>query len=269
MIERIQHDDVVQLRLTGRVSRLLGYSASAYLVRGALVDIGFPKVAADVARALEELRPEGAFITHHHEDHAGNAELFAARGIPIGAGEDTLAALRALKPIAFYRWVTWGTPAPLHTPVVPYEHGSLTLRRSPGHSSDHHVVWDAERETLFAGDLFLGVKVRIAHPGEHPRLLAESVRAAAALRPRRMFCAHRGLIPDPVSALVAKAEWLDEIIGEIDRRIADGWNDDAIRSAVLGGESASGRFSRGDYSRGNFVRAVRRTAIDTTTSVVG
>lgn len=262
MIERIQHDGVVQLRLTGRVSRLLGYSASAYFTRGVLVDVGFPKVAAELSRALDELRPTGAFITHHHEDHAGNAELFATRGIPLGAGEDTIASLRTLRSIALYRWVTWGTPVPLRTRVVPFTHDALALIRSPGHSTDHHVVWDAGRETLFAGDLFLGVKVRIAHPGENPRLLVASVRAAAALRPRRMFCAHRGFVADPVAALTAKAAWLDDTIGVIDRRIADGWNDDAIRAEVLGGESASGWFSRGDYSRGNFVRAVRRSRLD-------
>ena len=37
--------------------------------------------------------------------------------------------------------------------------------------------WDAERETVFGGDLFLGVRVRVAHPGEDPRQLARSVRA--------------------------------------------------------------------------------------------
>lgn len=258
MIERISHGDVVQLRMTSRVSRLIGYSASAYVTQGALVDIGFPKVAADLSRLLDELRPTGAFITHHHEDHAGNAELLAARGIPIAAGADTLVRLRAVKPIAFYRWVTWGTPVSLRSPVAPLAQEALTLIHAPGHSPDHHIVWDRERETLFAGDLFLGVKVRIAHPGEDPRQLAESVRAAAALRPRRLFCAHRGIIERPVEMLLAKADWLEETIDEITARIAQGWSDDVIRAEVLGGESMSGHISRGDYSRGNFVRAVRR-----------
>ncbi len=249
----------MQLRMTSRASRAFGFSASAWFSRGVLVDVGFPKVQGALSRLLDELRPSGAFLTHHHEDHAGNAQLCAARGIPISAGADTLAALRALKPIAAYRWITWGTPVPLQASVASFSHDSLALIRAPGHSPDHHVVWDAERETLFAGDLFLGVKVRIAHPGEDPRLLSHSVRAAAALRPRRLFCAHRGSVEQPVALLLAKADWLDETIAQIESRIREGWSDRAIRSGVFGGESASGYFSRGDYSRGNFVRAVRRT----------
>lgn len=259
MIERVDHGDVVQLRMTSGPSRLLGYSASAYFARGALVEVGFPKVWPELGAILDELRPAGVFLTHYHEDHAGNAEAVAARGIPIAAGAETLKSLRELRPIELYRSVTWGTPHALRSPVSPFVHDTMRLIPSPGHSRDHHVVWDAGRATMFAGDLFLGVKVRIAHPGEDPRQLARSVRAAAALEPARLFCAHRGAVPSPVAALRAKADWLDDTIGEMDRLISAGWSDRAIRRRLLGGESLSGHLSRGDYSRGNFVRAVRRT----------
>jgi hypothetical protein len=111
---------------------------------------------------------------------------------------------------------------------------------------------------LFGGDLFLGVKVRIAHPGEDPRLLARTLRTVAALGPTRLFDAHRGFVPDPAPALVAKADWTDETIAAIERRIAAGAPDEVIVRELFGGESLPGRVSGGDYSRTNFVRAVRR-----------
>jgi glyoxylase-like metal-dependent hydrolase (beta-lactamase superfamily II) len=142
--------------------------------------------------------------------------------------------------------------------VEPLESEPLELIPTPGHASDHHVVWDAERETLFAGDLFLGVKVRAAHPGEDPRQLARSVRTAAALRPKRMFDSHRGLVPEPVATLLAKADWLDDTIARIERLITQGWSDRAITRMILGREDAAHYMSRGALSKVNFVRAVRR-----------
>lgn len=197
-------------------------------------------------------------LTHHHEDHAGNAELVARAEIPMAASPATLAALRSPTSIRLYRRVTWGTPPPLRTPVVPFAHDDFRLIPAPGHSHDHHVVWDASTGTLFGGDLYLGVKVRIAHPGEDPRLLARTLRAIASLGPVRLFDAHRGFVGAPASLLESKADWIDETIHAIEQRIAAGASDAGIVRELFGGESVPGYLSHGDYSRTNFVRAVRR-----------
>lgn len=260
MITIETYDDVTRLHMSTPLGRALGYTASAYLLRGVLVDVGFPAVARDFVALLGRMRPAGALITHWHEDHAGNVGLVAAAGIPLAMSDATLQILRAAPDIGFYRRAIWGTPPRRLTPFRELPAGALRLVPAPGHSADHHIVWDAERETLFSGDLFLGVKVRLAHPGENPRVLARSVRAAAALAPRRMFDAHRGLVPRPVEALLAKAQWLDDTIGEIERRIDAGWNDRAIVQDVLGREQLTSVVSRGKMSKENLVRAVRRGA---------
>ncbi len=243
--------------MSSRRSRLVGYAVAAYLVRGALVDSGFPRIGQRFARLLDEMPVRGAFMTHQHEDHAGNAELLAARGVPLAMGALTREVLAAPSRIELYRRVVWGTPATLATPTAAFDDDALALLPAPGHTPDHHVVWDRERGTLFAGDLYLGVKVRIAHPSERPRETMRSVRRFAALAPERMFCAHRGLVADPAAALTAKAEWMAETIGRVEARIAEGWNDAAIRDDVLEGESATGYVTNGEYARINFVRAVR------------
>jgi glyoxylase-like metal-dependent hydrolase (beta-lactamase superfamily II) len=257
MLEVETFGDVARVLMSSRRSRMVGYSVSAYLVHGMLVDAGFPGVAREFGAYLHSVRPRGVLLTHFHEDHAGNAELVAARGIPIAAAPATVAALRAAEQIGLYRRLIWGEVVPLRSSIVPLESGSLTLVHTPGHSHDHHVVWDPESETLFAGDLFLGVKVRVAHPAEDPRLIVRSVRAAAALGPRRMFDAHRGLVHDPIGALNAKADWLEETIAAIERRIDQGWPDRAIARDLLGREELPHYISRGGLSRINLVRAVR------------
>jgi glyoxylase-like metal-dependent hydrolase (beta-lactamase superfamily II) len=258
MVEVERHGDVTRLHFSSPRSRLVGYAVSAYVVDGVLVDTGFPAVRADVARLLDELRPRGAVVTHEHEDHAGNVELIARRGVPLGASAATLAAVRDVGGIGLYRHFTWGAMPPLRSAVERFDPAPLALVPAPGHSPDHHVVWDAARETVFGGDLFLGVKVRVAHHDERPRLLARSLRAVAGLRPRRLFDAHRGLVERPAAALRAKADWLEEMIGRIEWRVAQGWGDRAIRREVLGPEEPTGYFSLGEYSRTSFVRAVRR-----------
>lgn len=255
---RIQsHGDVTQVLMTSTVGRSIGYDVSAYLTRSVLVDLGFPLVARAVARYLTRARPDGILITHHHEDHGGNAELAARMGIPIGASDATLALLQQPVHLALHRRVIWGNPPPLRAPITAFSSDALRLVPTPGHASDHHIVWDAERETIFGGDLFLGVKVRAAHPDERPRALVRSLRHAAALRPRRFFDAHRGVVRDPVSALLAKADWLDDTIGAIERRIAEGWSNRAIARAVLGREDLGYYVSRGAMSRLMFVARVR------------
>lgn len=253
------HDDVTRVVMSTRLSRSLGFDVSAYLVRGVLIDSGFPAVRQEFGAYLARVRPEGVVLTHYHEDHAGNVNLVAARGLPIALSPATHETLLAGRRIGLYRQAVWGGLEPLTTAFERYAHDALEMIPAPGHSADHHVVWDAERETLFAGDLFLGVKVRAVHGGENPRTLARSVRAAAALGPRRVFDAHRGLVRDPVGSLNAKADWLDETIAAIERGIDAGRSDRAITRAVLGREASAHYVSNGGLSRINFVRAVRAT----------
>ena len=241
-------------------SRTAGYGVSAFSTRGALIDTGFPGVRGEFERLLDTLRPDGVILTHYHEDHAGNAELVARRGIPLAAPPATLPLIRSRQQMGAYRRWCWGAVPTLASPVVPFEHPMLELVPTPGHSADHHAVWDAEREVLFAGDLFLGVKVRVARPGEDPRILAASLRQAAALRPRLMFDSHRGPVADPTKALIAKAEWLEDAIAMVDRYAQAGWSDGEITRAVLGKEELVAYASFGDLSRLNFVRAVRTSA---------
>jgi endoribonuclease LACTB2 len=261
MLRIERYGDVTRVHMTSWRGRLVGYDVSAYLAQDVLIDTGFPHVADDFSRFLDVSRIRGVIVTHWHEDHAGNAALAAARGLPLAISSQTLAQLggSAAASIRFYRRFVWGIAPPVESAVVPLEDDRLRVIHTPGHTSDHHVVWDEERATLFSGDLFLGVKVRATFPDEHPRQLVESLRRAAALRPERMFDAHRGAVREPTNALLLKADWLDEIITRIEAKIDAGWGDRAIRRHVLGRENAVGVISGGEYSKLTMVRAVRRS----------
>ena len=259
MLRIERHGDVTRLVLTHWRSRAVGYQVSAYFARGTLIDTGFPAAAPSLARWLDEARPAGVVVTHHHEDHAGNLPLIGARSLPVVVPARTLEWALAPERIGLYRRFTWGTPVPLAAAPRRYEPEGLELLATPGHAPDHHVVWDAERETLFSGDLFVGVKVRVARRDEDPREHVRQLRRIAALRPRRMFDAHRGAVSEPATALLAKADWMEETIGRIDRRAEEGADARVIAREVLGREDGAWWFSAGDYGRRSLVEAVLST----------
>ena len=258
MIETAICDDVASHRLTWWRSRTIGYGVHVYAVRGVLIDTGFPAVARDIRALVRSARVRGAMVTHQHEDHAGNIELLASLGLPIAIGDLTRGAISAPHPIGLYRQYTWRAMTPLRSPIAPFHDASLELVPTPGHSVDHHVVWDHDTATLFAGDLFLGVKVRIAHPYEDPCAAVRSLRAMIARRPLRMFCGHRGAVRDPIGALTAKADWTDALITDIERLHREGADHTEIRRRLLGPRGRVHWISRGDYSPDNIVRAVLR-----------
>ncbi|MBX9927922.1 MAG: MBL fold metallo-hydrolase [Gemmatimonadaceae bacterium] len=257
MIVRESYGDVVRYHTWNRSARIAGLSVSAYRIRDVLIDCAFPQLRAEFAVLLRTEPVRGAIVTHAHEDHAGNVPLLQEMGIPVQLAPDTAAALAHPAPLRAYRRLTWGSPRPLGGPVTPFADPTLALAPAPGHSPDHHVVWDASTGTLFSADLFLGVKVRLSHAYESPRTTEQELRRWVAVAPARVFCAHRGLVPGAAKALHTKAEWLAEMIGRVADAVARGESDRAITRRLLGGEDRTGIVSFGEYANVNFARAVR------------
>lgn len=256
MIEVTRHDDVLRLRGSTRASRAIDYEVSAYVVRGVLVDALFPAVGDEFAAWLRVNRLDGALVTHHHEDHAGNVDRLVAAGTPVGMAPATLERVRRPAAIGAYRRVCWHRAAPLPRDPEPFAAAGLELVPTPGHTPDHHVVWDPTTGTVFGGDLFIGVKVRVAHPGEDVRGQPEQLRRIAALHPRRYFDAHRGPVEQPVERLLAKAQWIDDTVGAIERLADEGRDARTIERTVLGPRDLTDWVSRGDYARANVVASV-------------
>jgi ribonuclease/clavin/mitogillin len=258
MIELSAFGDVTRLRFWTWRSQAVGYDVSCYMVHGILIDTAFRHVGRELRSVLHQLRPRAAILTHWHEDHAGNAPDLVAGRLPMWMHQYTEAKLRERQQVKFYRHFTWGRPRKLETDVVPFDPEPLRVIHTPGHSTDHHVVFDDTTRTLFSADLWLGVKVRIVGATENPYEIVESLGRAMALEPRRMFDAHRGLVERPLNALRAKRDWLQDTIGAIERRLDAGDPEAVILRDLLGGEERTAYASQGEYSRRNLIRTVVR-----------
>lgn len=263
MLRQIPHGDVLELHFSTYRSRSMRYAVSAFVTRDVLVDCGFPSIANDLRHWIAANRLDGAIMTHGHEDHAGNLQVLADLDIPVQMAAATERLAREPGHIGWYRRAVWGRYAPFRGTVKPFAHPALALKSTLGHSPDHQVVWDAERGNVFGGDLFIGVKVRIAHIDEDIRGQVGALRDVASWNPARYFDGHKGLLPNPVKLLTAKADWIEEMIGEIESRVHRGFTDRAILAEVLGGEERTGIVSFGDYSRINFVRSIRNSMATT------
>jgi ribonuclease/clavin/mitogillin len=253
-----RYGDVTRLRMVSAAGRAIGIDVSAYVVRGVMIDTGFARARDPLLRAVRSLNIRAAIVTHWHEDHAGNVAALAAHGTPLTLRADTEATLRSFPRIELYRRLVWGPPPSLADNVHPPDVADLACVHTPGHSSDHQIVWDESTKTAFTGDLWLGVRARTVHSTEDPYAIVESLRAVRALSPDRMFDAHRGLIEPAKEALDRKIDWLSTTLATIESRINAGENDATIVRRVLGGEDAAAVVSRGHYSRLNLVRIVRR-----------
>jgi ribonuclease/clavin/mitogillin len=249
---------VVRLALSGWRGRAAGYVVSAYVIDGVLIDTGFPAVADEVSGAVAALVPRGAIVTHWHEDHAGNVAALAEAGLPIHMHARGEAALRSLEPIRLYRRLTWGRNRRLAVPLRDFDVSPLQIIATPGHTEDHIAIWHPERRIVATGDLFIGVKVRVAHEDESPRNLLASLRTVMALEPRLLLDAHRGAVRNPLPLLGAKIDWLEELIGVITALAETGLSERDIQRRVLGRETVVGWVSRGEYSKRALVRSVLR-----------
>lgn len=247
---------VQEILLRGWVGRAMGYDVRAYVIDGVLIDTGFPRARTALLAAATTLGVRGAVITHWHEDHAGNAPVLAARGVPLVMHPACETTLRVRPAIAFYRRAVWSRSPALNGAVIPFDPAPLRVIAAPGHSSDHLMVWDESRRIIASGDLFLGIKVRVAHVHERPRALVASLRAALALEPLLLLDAHRGVLDDAASRLRAKLAFLERTIDQIETLAAQRVDEQSIQNRLLGREGTIGWLSQGEYSKRAFVRAV-------------
>jgi glyoxylase-like metal-dependent hydrolase (beta-lactamase superfamily II) len=256
--------EVEVLRLETRLSRAMSYCAYAALVDGVLVDSGFVHARAQLLRALEGRRIERVVNTHAHEDHVGNNRELAERfGAEIAAPAAGVAALGRPDRIAAlpYQRILWGVPSPVAAAPLPAEIRTLRFRLdvvpTPGHSRDHVCFHEAERGWLFAGDLYLGSQVRLARPFENAADLVSSLARVVSLRPRVVFCGHRGPLEDGAAALERKLRFLSGLREQALALARRGAQPEEIAARLAPGEPLAYRLlTWGDMSRLNFVRSL-------------
>ena len=184
-----------------------------YYLDGMLIDTGQSHMRREALAAVGHQPVHTILLTHHHEDHSGNAAAFHHRtGAAVKGHALTAAKLKKGYRILPYQHLIWGRAAPV--PVTPIDgpvasaHCTLTPIATPGHSRDHTVYLEKDRGWLFSGDLFIGEKIKFFRVDENFDDQLRSLDRVLKLDFDTLFCAHNPRLEHGKRHLRRKRDYL-------------------------------------------------------------
>jgi glyoxylase-like metal-dependent hydrolase (beta-lactamase superfamily II) len=231
------------------------------MVDGLMVDTGPVCARAALLPQVLAYKPEQVFLTHFHEDHAGNATLFSERlQIPLYRSPATMDEWNRLV-LPKYRRLIWGNkrekmrgndvPELIRTPNFQFY-----VLPTPGHSPDHVSLVEAERGWLFAGDMFLGTRLHYGMRGESVLGLIQSLRKVLAYPIVTVFCGQAGIVPNGREALTRKLDYLEWLVNETIRLNNQGCDEGEIAKRLLPPNPIVTFFSGGEMSPIHLIRSI-------------
>jgi glyoxylase-like metal-dependent hydrolase (beta-lactamase superfamily II) len=264
---RFEFSDVGAFRV-GRFNLGISTSCIVYRLGSGIIDTGPPNQWSIVRRFVEEKAISHVLVTHHHEDHSGNAArvhteitgtvLFPPTGLAFARDGFRL------RP---YQRVVWGVPERFVPEPMPDEvrlaHGvRLRAIHTPGHSPDMTCFLEPERGWLFSGDLYIASRPRLLRADENVDDEIESLQRVLDLDFETVFCAHRGVVTDGKRAIRTKLDYLTSLRDEVRELHDEGKSIRAITRTLLGRESLMTLITSFHFSKRNLVRKCleRRTA---------
>lgn len=262
------HGEVLRLKMARTLLGKALHRVSAYWVDGLLIDAGPPPVAGALVDLLQPRGVSAVAVTHHHEDHVGAAAEYLRRGVPVYAPAPALAMLRRGPALPLYRRLVWGRVEPFAARPLGDElvHRGRRYRviSTPGHAHDHVVFYDPERRWVFGGDLFVHERVHSLRRIESVHRHLDSLRRIVSLdpAPQRWFCAHAGVLEDPLPRLRAKIRFWEELEEQSWALLQQGLPPGRIARQLLGREGLLTVLSLGDFSKRNLIRDLLRGAPD-------
>jgi glyoxylase-like metal-dependent hydrolase (beta-lactamase superfamily II) len=243
-----------------------------YAVGDTLVDTGISSVGDEVEAAARKAKVERVVLTHHHEDHSGNAARIAALGAEILATAPGVKLVAHDLPRRFYQHVLWGEADPVAAREVAAEVplGRFTAHVVPasGHSVDQLALHVPERGWLLSGDAFAAERVKVFRGDEDFHESCATLERFLTLDFDALLCAHRPRFTGGKEAIRAKLSWLRELEGRVKTSRSKGRS---VRRIVreLGIEPSSAFFTItfGDVTTANLVRSIldgprRRTEVE-------
>jgi glyoxylase-like metal-dependent hydrolase (beta-lactamase superfamily II) len=232
-----------------------------YAVADTLVDTGLESQGDSLSAFARSAGVRRALITHHHEDHAGNAQRLSREGVAVLAGAATAALVARDLPITFYQHFLWGKARPARAQVLG-EEVELGGRRAllipaPGHCVDQVAFHVPEEGWLFSGDAFLHEHVKLFRRDEDFAATTATLERFLSLDFDVLLCAHRPRLTRGKEAIAEKLRWLRDIEGEVIRLHRQGAGvAEIVRRLPLTPPLPILRLALGDVSTANMVRSI-------------
>lgn len=212
-------------------------SVFLYVVDGLLIDTGQQRMQKQIVELLEAKTLGQIILTHHHEDHSGNAAVLSKRhSIPATGHPLTAEKMRFGFPILPYQRYVWGKAPPLDvTPLagmIETDRYTFTPIHTPGHSKDHTVFLEKQHGWLFSGDLYLGEQIKFFRSDERFGDQMASLKKVLQYDFKALLCSHNPSLKDGKSKLSRKLQYLEDLYGNIQQMVQKGYSQRAIIKAL-------------------------------------
>lgn len=262
--DRYQHAHVDGARV-GRINMGINSTFIVYRIGTTLIDGGPSNQWHSVKSFITEQPVEQLLISHHHEDHSGNAANIARHChlTPL-APELARRKLATGYPTPLLQKLTWGSPQPVQTAPLPEtlnlsDGSKLVSVHTPGHAKDLHCFYLPDNGWLFSGDLYISKSLRYLRSDENLQLLIDSIRKVLTLDFRVIFCPHRGILTSGKTALQEKLDNILELCHQAKSLHRSGQSQAQIVKQLLGPEDLMSYLTQFNFSKGRLIAEALKT----------
>ncbi len=254
-----QYESVKGIKV-GRLNLGINTQFILYRIDETVIDAGPSNQWRYIRKFLSQSAVKQLLLTHHHEDHTGNASRIAQHyKITPKAPELSQAKLAEGYATPGLQKIIWGNPKPVETETLRdteyLDDGSKIIPiATPGHSKDLTCLYFPEQGYVFSGDLFIARTVKIMRSDENLLQMITSLEKVLSLDFRTLFCSHAGIIKNGKEVLQEKLDRIIELCARVQELSQQGLNLDEISFQLLGPEDRIAKITRGNLCRLNLIK---------------
>ena len=229
-----------------------------------MVDTGQAHMGPEVLDIAKDAGVNRIFLTHHHEDHSGNAaRVSQATGATVHGHAQCRAKMATGYPILPYQKIVWGRTTPVAVSGVPdqidTDLGPMIPVHTPGHSRDHTCYHLPDQGVLFSGDLYLGDRIKYFRSDEDLWQEIASLKRILDLDFEVLLCSHNPKKTGGKGRIRTKLDFMENLYGSVAGLYAKGCREKEIFARLqLREDTFTKWFCFGNVSMMNGVRSVIR-----------
>ncbi|MCP3875925.1 MAG: MBL fold metallo-hydrolase [Desulfobacteraceae bacterium] len=208
-----------------------------YVIGDLMVDTAQSHMQKQVLSIAKAQKIKRICLTHHHEDHSGNAAVIHKTLNAMVYGHAiTIKKMAVPFNILPYQKYVWGKAMPLKMDEHPLEidtnFGTMISIHTPGHSKDHTAYFLKEKGVLFSGDLYLSDKIKFFRSDEDIGTQIVSLKKILTLDFDTLLCCHYPKREQGKKRIEAKLAFLEDLYGKIIRLWEKGFPEKQIFKAL-------------------------------------
>jgi glyoxylase-like metal-dependent hydrolase (beta-lactamase superfamily II) len=193
-----------------------------YWLDGLMIDTAQINARRTVLKAFQDKKISQIALTHWHEDHIGNTDIFYQKYKPIlYAHPFTAQKVQEGFKVLPYEQYMFGRIQPSSIPFQDFPEKIETDRytllpiHTPGHSIDHTVFLEPQQGWLFAGDLFVSTKIKYFRQGEDLGEQIESIKKVLQYDFEVIFCGHYPQFKNGKELFRQKLQYFQDFYGQV------------------------------------------------------